>query len=73
MFTVLGMDLLSECKMALRQAPAVTLCSPFLQAPISDVPRFALFFISYGLQLLLFVVSGFSDVAPETKEISKKV
>ncbi|KAM9010884.1 ATP-binding cassette sub-family C member 2 [Ara ararauna] len=43
-----------------------------LQAPISDVPRFVLFFISYGLQLLLFLVSGFSDIAPETKEIRKK-
>uniref|UniRef100_A0A8C6JAL6 Canalicular multispecific organic anion transporter 1 n=1 Tax=Melopsittacus undulatus TaxID=13146 RepID=A0A8C6JAL6_MELUD len=44
-----------------------------LQVPISDVPRFVLFFISYGLQLLLFLVSGFSDIAPETKEIKKKV
>ncbi|XP_033917701.1 ATP-binding cassette sub-family C member 2 isoform X1 [Melopsittacus undulatus] len=43
-----------------------------LQVPISDVPRFVLFFISYGLQLLLFLVSGFSDIAPETKEIKKK-
>ncbi|XP_009957095.1 PREDICTED: canalicular multispecific organic anion transporter 1 isoform X1 [Leptosomus discolor] len=43
-----------------------------LQGPISDVPRFVLFFISYGLQLLLFLVSGFSDIAPETKEIRKK-
>ncbi|XP_076194947.1 ATP-binding cassette sub-family C member 2 isoform X3 [Aptenodytes patagonicus] len=43
-----------------------------MQAPISDVPRFVLFFIFYGLQLLLFLVSGFSDVAPETKEIRKK-
>ncbi|XP_013810458.2 ATP-binding cassette sub-family C member 2 isoform X1 [Apteryx mantelli] len=43
-----------------------------LQAPISDVPRFVLFFISYGLQLLLFLVSGFSDIAPEAKEITKK-
>lgn len=59
--------------MALRQVPAVTLGSLFLQAPISDMPRFVLFFISYGLQLLLFLVSGFSDIAPETKEIKKKV
>ncbi|KFV82781.1 Canalicular multispecific organic anion transporter 1, partial [Struthio camelus australis] len=43
-----------------------------LQAPISDVPRFVLFFISYGLQLLLFLVSGFSDISPEAKEIAKK-
>lgn len=53
--------------------PAITLDFPFLQEPISDLPRFILFFISYGLQLLLFFVSGFSDIAPETKEIGKKV
>uniref|UniRef100_A0A663DU18 ABC-type glutathione-S-conjugate transporter n=1 Tax=Aquila chrysaetos chrysaetos TaxID=223781 RepID=A0A663DU18_AQUCH len=53
--------------------PFQSLLRRALQAPISDVPRFVLFFISYGLQLLLFLVSGFSDVAPETKEITKKV
>lgn len=53
--------------------PSNNLGFPFLQEPISDLPRFILFFISYGLQLLLFLVSGFSDVAPETKEIGKKV
>jgi len=73
MFTALGIDLVSECQAALRQDLTVTLGSQFLQAPISDVPRFVLFFISYGLQLLLFLVSGFSDIAPETKEITKKV
>ncbi|XP_067995695.1 ATP-binding cassette sub-family C member 2 isoform X1 [Melanerpes formicivorus] len=52
--------------------PFQSLVRRALQAPISDVPRFVLFFISYGLQLLLFIVSGFSDVAPETKEIWKK-
>uniref|UniRef100_A0A663MBB2 ATP binding cassette subfamily C member 2 n=1 Tax=Athene cunicularia TaxID=194338 RepID=A0A663MBB2_ATHCN len=53
--------------------PFQSLLRRALQAPISDVPRFVLFFISYGLQLLLFLVSGFSDIAPETKEITKKV
>ncbi|XP_052656143.1 ATP-binding cassette sub-family C member 2 isoform X4 [Harpia harpyja] len=52
--------------------PFQSLLRRALQAPISDVPRFVLFFISYGLQLLLFLVSGFSDIAPETKEITKK-
>ncbi|NXY69746.1 MRP2 protein, partial [Glareola pratincola] len=52
--------------------PFQSLLRRALQAPISDVPRFVLFFISYGLQLLLFLVSGFSDVTPETKEITKK-
>ncbi|KFV53613.1 Canalicular multispecific organic anion transporter 1, partial [Gavia stellata] len=52
--------------------PFQSLLRRALQAPISDVPRFVLFFVSYGLQLLLFLVSGFSDVAPETQEIRKK-
>ncbi|KAM6415688.1 ATP-binding cassette sub-family C member 2 [Rhynochetos jubatus] len=52
--------------------PFQSLIRRALQAPISNVPRFVLFFISYGLQLLLFLVSGFSDIAPETKEITKK-
>ncbi|XP_071419361.1 ATP-binding cassette sub-family C member 2 isoform X2 [Pithys albifrons albifrons] len=52
--------------------PFQSLVRRALQEPISDLPRFILFFISYGLQLLLFLVSGFSDVAPETKEIRKK-
>uniref|UniRef100_A0A8C0B0Y4 ABC-type glutathione-S-conjugate transporter n=1 Tax=Buteo japonicus TaxID=224669 RepID=A0A8C0B0Y4_9AVES len=44
--------------------PFQSLLRRALQAPISDVPRFVLFFISYGLQLLLFLVSGFSDDSP---------
>lgn len=59
--------------MGLRQAPGFTLDSALLQDSISDVPRFVLFFISYGLQLLLFLLSGFSDIASETKEMTKKV
>uniref|UniRef100_A0A8C9LAS7 Canalicular multispecific organic anion transporter 1 n=1 Tax=Pavo cristatus TaxID=9049 RepID=A0A8C9LAS7_PAVCR len=45
--------------------PFQSLVRRALQDPISDVPRFVLFFISYGLQLLLFLVSGFSDISPE--------
>ncbi|KAF2975269.1 hypothetical protein EK904_009142 [Melospiza melodia maxima] len=56
--------------------PAVQYTNPSLYIatwePISDLPRFILFFISYGLQLLLLLVSGLSDVAPETKAIGKK-
>uniref|UniRef100_A0A8C3KSV3 ABC-type glutathione-S-conjugate transporter n=1 Tax=Calidris pygmaea TaxID=425635 RepID=A0A8C3KSV3_9CHAR len=52
--------------------PFQSLLRRALQEPISDVPRFVLFFIFYGLQLLLFLVSGCSDIAPETKEITKK-
>nr|XP_025966921.1 canalicular multispecific organic anion transporter 1 [Dromaius novaehollandiae] len=52
--------------------PFQSLIRKALQAPISDVPRFVLFFISYGLQLLLFLVSSFSDIASEAKETTKK-
>ncbi|KAM9379691.1 ATP-binding cassette sub-family C member 2 [Phaethornis superciliosus] len=52
--------------------PFQSLLRRSLQEPISDLPRFVLFYIFYGLQLLLFLVSGFSDIAPETKEITKK-
>ncbi|XP_027764504.1 canalicular multispecific organic anion transporter 1 [Empidonax traillii] len=52
--------------------PFQSLVRRALQEPISDLPGFILFFISYGLQLLLLFVSGFSDVAPETKEMRKK-
>ncbi|KFU91467.1 Canalicular multispecific organic anion transporter 1, partial [Chaetura pelagica] len=52
--------------------PFQSLLRRALQAPISDVPRFVLFFISYGLQLLLFLVSGISDVPAETKKIAEK-
>ncbi|NXH94045.1 MRP2 protein, partial [Pachycephala philippinensis] len=52
--------------------PFQSLVRKALQEPISDLPQFILFFISYGLQLLLFFFSGFTDIAPETKEIGKK-
>ncbi|XP_074015050.1 ATP-binding cassette sub-family C member 2 isoform X2 [Numenius arquata] len=52
--------------------PFQSLLRRALQEPISNVPRFVLFFIFYGLQFLLFLVSGYSDIAPETKEIAKK-
>ncbi|XP_040531149.1 ATP-binding cassette sub-family C member 2 isoform X1 [Gallus gallus] len=52
--------------------PFQSLVRRALQDPIVDVPRFVLFFISYGLQLLLFLVSAFSDISPEAKEIAKK-
>ncbi|KAL1263560.1 hypothetical protein QQF64_006299, partial [Cirrhinus molitorella] len=39
---------------------------------IADVPRFCLFYISYGLQLIALVLSAIADVSPEIKRISKK-
>uniref|UniRef100_A0A673LQ85 Canalicular multispecific organic anion transporter 1-like n=1 Tax=Sinocyclocheilus rhinocerous TaxID=307959 RepID=A0A673LQ85_9TELE len=38
---------------------------------IADLPRFCLFYISYGLQLIAWVLSAIADVSPEVKRISQ--
>ncbi|KTG34758.1 hypothetical protein cypCar_00021467 [Cyprinus carpio] len=38
---------------------------------ITDLPRFCLFYISYGLQLIALVLSAIADVSPEVKRISQ--
>uniref|UniRef100_A0A8C2FIH3 Uncharacterized protein n=1 Tax=Cyprinus carpio TaxID=7962 RepID=A0A8C2FIH3_CYPCA len=38
---------------------------------IADLPRFCLFYISYGLQLIALVLSAIADVSPEVKRISQ--
>uniref|UniRef100_A0A673HVF0 ATP-binding cassette, sub-family C (CFTR/MRP), member 2 n=1 Tax=Sinocyclocheilus rhinocerous TaxID=307959 RepID=A0A673HVF0_9TELE len=40
---------------------------------IDDLPRFCLFYISYGLQLIALVLSAIADVSPEVKIISQTV
>uniref|UniRef100_A0A8C1VIW3 ATP-binding cassette, sub-family C (CFTR/MRP), member 2 n=1 Tax=Cyprinus carpio TaxID=7962 RepID=A0A8C1VIW3_CYPCA len=40
---------------------------------ITDLPRFCLFYISYGLQLIALVLSAIADVSPEVKRISQTV
>ncbi|KAK9963932.1 hypothetical protein ABG768_005147 [Culter alburnus] len=42
------------------------------QDEVSDVPRFCLFYISYGLQLIALVLSAIADVSPEVKRLSQK-
>ncbi|XP_066478250.1 ATP-binding cassette sub-family C member 2 [Tiliqua scincoides] len=49
-----------------------TLVRQAIQGSITDVPRFTLFFVSYGFQVLLLLVSVMSDIAPEMKEAAKK-
>lgn len=39
---------------------------------IQDVPRFCLFYISFGLELIALVLSAIADVSPEDKETAKK-
>lgn len=39
---------------------------------VDDLPRFCLFYISYGLQLIAVVLSAIADVSPEVKRISQK-
>nr|XP_033799380.1 canalicular multispecific organic anion transporter 1 [Geotrypetes seraphini] len=52
--------------------PFQTLVRVALQGPIPDLPRFCLFFISYGLQIIMWVISAFSDISSEGKEAAKK-
>ncbi|KAM9726615.1 ATP-binding cassette sub-family C member 2 [Menidia menidia] len=39
---------------------------------ISDVPRFCLFYISFGLELIALILSAVADVSPEAREHVKK-
>uniref|UniRef100_A0A667Y4G3 ATP-binding cassette, sub-family C (CFTR/MRP), member 2 n=1 Tax=Myripristis murdjan TaxID=586833 RepID=A0A667Y4G3_9TELE len=40
---------------------------------ISDVPRFCLFYISFGLELTALILSALADVPPEVEKLGKKV
>lgn len=42
------------------------------QEKVADVPRFCLFFISFGLELIALVLSAVADIPPEDKELVKK-
>ncbi|XP_029926660.1 ATP-binding cassette sub-family C member 2 [Myripristis murdjan] len=39
---------------------------------ISDVPRFCLFYISFGLELTALILSALADVPPEVEKLGKK-
>ncbi|XP_042357577.1 canalicular multispecific organic anion transporter 1 isoform X2 [Plectropomus leopardus] len=39
---------------------------------ISDVPRFCLFYISFGLELIALILSAVADIPQEAKELVKK-
>lgn len=43
------------------------------QKEVNDVPRFCLFYISFGLELIALILSAVADVSPEMKEQVKKV
>uniref|UniRef100_A0A669DU41 ATP-binding cassette, sub-family C (CFTR/MRP), member 2 n=1 Tax=Oreochromis niloticus TaxID=8128 RepID=A0A669DU41_ORENI len=40
---------------------------------VPDVPRFSLFYISFGLELIALVLSTVADIPPEAKDLIKKV
>ncbi|XP_008280640.1 ATP-binding cassette sub-family C member 2 [Stegastes partitus] len=42
------------------------------QGKVSDVPRFCLFYISFGLEFIAFILSAVADIPPEAKERVKK-
>ncbi|KAA8583815.1 hypothetical protein FQN60_015023 [Etheostoma spectabile] len=39
---------------------------------ISDVPRFCLFYISFGLELIALILSAVADIPPEAEEVVKE-
>ncbi|TRY91587.1 hypothetical protein DNTS_021753, partial [Danionella cerebrum] len=41
------------------------------QEEIPDVPRFSLFYISYGLQIIALVLSAIADVSPEVERLAQ--
>lgn len=43
------------------------------QGEISDVPRFCLFYISFGLELIALVLSAIPDIPRDAEEHVKKV
>ncbi|GLD66489.1 canalicular multispecific organic anion transporter 1, partial [Lates japonicus] len=42
------------------------------QGEISNVPRFCLFYISFGLELIALLLSAVADIPPEAEELVKK-
>ncbi|XP_074531508.1 ATP-binding cassette sub-family C member 2 [Halichoeres trimaculatus] len=42
------------------------------QGAINDLPRFCIFYISFGLELIAFVLSAVADIPPEAEELVKK-
>uniref|UniRef100_A0A669C2V6 ATP-binding cassette, sub-family C (CFTR/MRP), member 2 n=1 Tax=Oreochromis niloticus TaxID=8128 RepID=A0A669C2V6_ORENI len=43
-----------------------------IQGEVPDVPRFSLFYISFGLELIALVLSTVADIPPEAKDLIKK-
>ncbi|XP_023182733.1 canalicular multispecific organic anion transporter 1-like isoform X1 [Xiphophorus maculatus] len=39
---------------------------------VRDVPRFSLFYISFGLEVIALILSALADISPEEKELVKK-
>lgn len=44
-----------------------------LQEAVEDLPRFCLFYIAFGLELIALILSAIADVSPHDKERVKKV
>lgn len=43
------------------------------QGEVRDVPRFCLFYICFGLQVIALILSVMADIPPEAEEHVKKV
>ncbi|XP_035982687.1 canalicular multispecific organic anion transporter 1 [Fundulus heteroclitus] len=42
------------------------------QGEVRDIPRFSLFYISFGLEVIALVLSAVADIPPEAEELVKK-
>lgn len=44
-----------------------------LQDHIEDLPRFCLFYIAFGLEVIALILSAIADVSPHDRERAKRV
>lgn len=44
-----------------------------LQDAIEDLPRFCLFYIAFGLELIALILSAIADIPPHDKDLVKRV
>ncbi|KAM4599398.1 ATP-binding cassette sub-family C member 2-like [Fundulus diaphanus] len=42
------------------------------QGEVRDIPRFSLFYVSFGLEVIALVLSALADIPPEAEELVKK-
>lgn len=74
--SILALSALQQTPFALASPSLFTIVLMLVfdhQGEVRDVPRFCLFYICFGLQLIALVLSAVADVPPEAAEHVKKV